>query len=95
MGKTKVQVTIHNATYNLVTDESEAHLKYASSYVDELIRSTMDMGIDEINKAVVLVALQLASRALKAEERVHQQEDDKRRLIEKIERESQLLASLS
>lgn len=94
MSKTKVQVTINNAIYTLVTDESEEHLHQAAARVDESMRAILQAGVDPA-KASVLAALQLASSLLKLEHRQEQQEEEKRRLVEKIERESQLFASLS
>lgn len=95
MSKKRVQVVINDVSYSLVTDEHEEHLHQAASSVDELIRSIMQSGISEVSNAAVLAALQLSSRLLKLEERQQEQEELKRRLVEKIERESQILASLS
>lgn len=94
MSKKKVQVTINNAVYSFVTDESEEHLQRAAARVDESVRSILQAGA-EAPKAAVLAALQLASSLVKIEKIQQEQEEEKRRLVERIERESQLFASLS
>ncbi|MFT6765337.1 MAG: cell division protein ZapA (FtsZ GTPase activity inhibitor) [Alteromonas naphthalenivorans] len=95
MSKTKVQVTINDAEYSFVTDESEEHLHRAAARVDESVRNILRAGVDENVKAAVLSALQLASNLLKLEEKQQQQDAEKQRLVERIERESHLLSSLS
>jgi cell division protein ZapA (FtsZ GTPase activity inhibitor) len=95
MSKSKIQVTINDAVYSFVTDESEEHLHKSAARVDESVRSIVQAGVSEDVKAAVLTALQLASSLLKLEERQQQQDAENRRLVERIERESQLLASLS
>lgn len=95
MSKRKVQIVINNVPYSFVTDESDEHLNTAARSVDELLRSILQAGVPEVSNAAVLVALQLASRALKLEERQQRQDEENRRLVEKIERESLLLASFS
>lgn len=94
MSKKKVQVTINNAVYFFVTDESEEHLQQAAERVDESVRTILQAGA-EAPKAAVLAALQLASSLVKLEKIQQDQEEEKRRLVERIERESQLFASLS
>ncbi len=94
MTKKKVQVTINDAVYSFVTDESEEHLHGAAARVDELVRAILQAGA-EVPSAAILAALQLASSLVKLEERQQQEEEEKRRLVERIERESQLFASLS
>lgn len=95
MSKNKIKVTINDVSYSFLTDESEEHLYRAAACIDESMRSILQSGVSDVSKAAVLTALQVASRLLKAEERQRQQDEEKKRLVEKIERESQLLASLS
>lgn len=95
MGKRKVQIVINNVSYSFVTDETDEHLATAARSVDGLMRSILQAGIPDVSNAAVLVALQLASKVLKLEEKQQRQDEDNRRLVEKIERESLLLASFS
>ena len=94
MSKKKVQVAINDAVYSFVTDESEEHLHQAAARVDDSVRSILQAGA-EAPKAAVLAALQLASSLVKLEKRQQEQEEEQRRIVERIERESQLFASLS
>ena len=94
MDKKKVQVTIHNVSYSFVTDESEEHLQEAACYVDESIQSILQAGVSESSKASVLTALQCASKFLKAEKNQQQLDNEQKRLIDKIEKESELLNTL-
>jgi cell division protein ZapA (FtsZ GTPase activity inhibitor) len=95
MSKKKVQVTINNVSYSLVTDQSEEHLKSAAEMVDELVKSILSSGVSEISDAAVLSALQLASKFSKLEVKYREQEEQQQRLVERIEREAQIFASLS
>lgn len=90
MVKSRVKVSICNVPYTLVGDEDDSHVFRAAAYVDSAMRTLLDGGIVEREKAAVLVALQLASKMLKDEQCYVQKDEEIRRLSEKLEREMRL-----
>jgi cell division protein ZapA (FtsZ GTPase activity inhibitor) len=91
MVKNRVKVSICDISYSLIGDEDESHVFRAAAYVDSAMRTVLEAGIAEREKAAVLVALQLASKVLKGEEFTLRQTEESQRLLEKIEREIHLL----
>ena len=91
MVKSRVKVSICDISYSLIGDEDESHVFRAAAYVDTAMRTVLETGVVEREKAAVLVALQLASKVLKREELAHRQTEESQRLLEKIEREIHLL----
>jgi len=91
MVKNRVKVSICDISYSLIGDEDESHVFRAAAYVDTAMRTVLEAGVAEREKAAVLVALQLASKVLKGEEFAHRQVEESQRLLEKIEREIHLL----
>ena len=96
MSKNKVQVAIAGVTYFLITDESEEHLQKAAVTVGDLLQS-LSVHIPEAQKAAVLAALQFSSKLIKLEEKQLNQEQEQKKviekLVEKIEQESRFLCS--
>lgn len=95
MIKNRVKVSICGVSYSLVGDENELHVFRAAEQVTMAMRAVMDGGVVEREKAAVLVALQLASEILKQQNNDYYQKEEVERLIEKIERSTQLLTGLS
>ncbi len=91
MVKNRVKVSICDISYSLIGDEDESHVFHAAAYVDTAMRTVLEAGVVEREKAAVLVALQLASKVLKGDELAHRQTEESQRLLEKIEREIHLL----
>lgn len=84
----KYKVSILDKNYFLVSDESEVHLKDAVQLVDDCLRQMIKKSSEpDIKHNVILVALQLASKTLKAQELLdkHGQHCDK--LLNLINRE--------
>ncbi len=94
MAKNRTKVSICGVSYSLVGDEEESHLFQAAAHVDTAMRAVSESGV-EGEKAAVLVALQLASRLLQLEAQERHQVEESKRLLEKIERETQFLIRLS
>lgn len=91
MVKNRVKVSICDTSYTLVGDEDESHVFRTAAYVDSAMRTILEASDVELEKAAVLVALQLASKVLKEEESKVQRTKETQRLLEKLEREVKLL----
>lgn len=83
MSKNKVKVTVGNATYSLITDQSEEHVYQAAAQVSRMMHDVN--ALQDSAKAAVLVALQLMSKLLLIEQQQHIALDEQRRLMEKLE----------
>lgn len=76
MAKEKIQVSIFDEAYTLVTDEPEEHLKAAAALVDEIMRNTASAGVQGMQKMAILTALQLASRYLRKTSETQQRDQE-------------------
>jgi cell division protein ZapA (FtsZ GTPase activity inhibitor) len=81
------KVTISDATYSLMTNESEEHVVKAASYVDALLKEVQDRSALDEKKVAILVALRLASKVLSLEETLVQQRCKSEQLIQVVDRE--------
>ena len=66
--KKSIEVLILNKKYSLITDESESILLEAASSVSNALAAVTLKGNVTIEKAAVLVALQLATEKIKHQE---------------------------
>lgn len=84
----KYKVSIFGESYFLVSDESEEHLVAAAHFVDNCMREIAQKSqIADSKRIAVLVALQLASKALSTRETIEQQQCQSDKLIELVDRE--------
>ena len=63
-----IEIAILNKKYSLTTDEPEATLCEAASYVSDLLIDLTSKGNVSSEKAAIFVALQLATEMLKQQE---------------------------
>ncbi len=91
--KSRVTVSICDETYFLVGDdeENEAQIIQAAAFLDAIMRPILKASAHHREKAAVLAALQCASHLLQSKALEHQQEEAAERLLQKIDRETQLL----
>ncbi|MGH7616319.1 MAG: cell division protein ZapA [Gemmatimonadaceae bacterium] len=64
--KHTLRVTILNEEYALRSDSPPEHARAVAQYLDQAIRSVMNAGIVETNRAVVLAALQITGELFEA-----------------------------
>jgi cell division protein ZapA (FtsZ GTPase activity inhibitor) len=84
----KYKVSIFGESYFLVSDESEEHIDAAARLVDSYMREIAEKSqIAESKRIAILVALQLASKALTNKDIVELQQQKSDRLLEFINQE--------
>lgn len=84
----KCKVSIFGETYWLITDESEQQITAAANLVDTWMRDIAQSSqISDSKRIAVLVALQLASKTLAAQDALDKHQQHDRKLIDFIDRE--------
>ncbi|MBA3953973.1 cell division protein ZapA [Candidatus Dependentiae bacterium] len=85
---TKYKVSIFGESYFLVSDESQEHVNAAALLVDSCMREIAEKSqITESKRIAVLVALQLASKALTSMDIVDRQQQKSDRLLALMDKE--------
>ena len=85
----KYQISILGESYFLVSDESEKHLISAAELVDGYVKEIIKKYPDtNLNKIGILVALQFASRSLKAKETIEHFQEYSDKLLSFIDMET-------
>lgn len=86
-------VTIHNERYHLASDENEAHVLEVAQRVDQEMRNiTQQLGIDDVKRVAVLVALRFADQLLTGDIQNQEMNDSLDRLKGMIEDQMQQLS---
>ena len=82
MSEKKVQVQINGITYNLVTDESEDHIKEIASYVEKKLKEakTDNLGYD---RELVLTSLNIANDLYRVGNKYNRLKEDSAEAVEK------------
>ena len=63
MDKRKVEITIRNQNYTIVTDEEPEKVKALANGINTMLGSVMESGKITLTQALVLVSLDLAEKA--------------------------------
>ena len=66
MTKTVVRVTIVGDEYSIRSEADPEHTRRVAEYVDKAIRSVMQGGMVEVQKAAILAALQITNELFEA-----------------------------
>ena len=86
--KKSYKVTIFGDQYTLVSDESEQRVVQSASLVDTLMKEIAAASkISDHKKIAVLAALRLASKLDALESEVSHSDNEKERLLQRIEKE--------
>lgn len=85
---TKYKVSIFGESYYLVSDESQEHITSAARLVDSCMREIAEKSqITESKRIAVLVALQLASKALTNKDILDRQQEQSEKLLQLLDEE--------
>lgn len=82
MEKNKVEITIRNQNYTIITDEAPEKVKALSNGINTMLDSVMASGKVTLTQALVLVSLDLAEKAKGFKD---QAEDYKSRIADYLE----------
>ncbi len=91
--KEAVRVSVGGKSYTLISDEDHSHIYEAAALVDKMLHDNTSNSLRDEQKAMVLVAFQLASLLIKQQNMTQQQRENSEVILRWIKSQDDYLST--